>query len=118
MSKEEKARIRKEATQEAREDEEKEIRIEHRLCTWKRGTMWLGTALAVSVMSVVPFSRGHSLYQYSGTIGKFLVYLSMCLLCAFMYAAGTTYNFWSYLRAVRRTHRKFAPPSSRYRTSK
>jgi hypothetical protein len=118
MNKDDRARIREEATQEAREDEEKEMRIERRLRRWKRGTIWLGVALMVSVGSVVPFSQGHSLYRYSGSVGKSLVYLSMCLLCVFMYAAGTTYNFWSYLRAMKRTHRKFAPPGSKYRTGK
>jgi hypothetical protein len=76
--------------------------ITQRLRKWKRGTACLGIALAASVGSVVPFSKGHSLHEYSPSVGKVLVILSMCLLSAFMYAAGTTYNFWWYRRSMKK----------------
>jgi hypothetical protein len=81
-----------------------------RLRMWKRGTAWLGVALAISVGFVVPFSAGHSLHQHAGGVGKFLVYLSMCLLSVFTYAAATTYNLWSYQKAMRKIYNKAAPP--------
>jgi hypothetical protein len=76
--------------------------LTQRLRKWKRGTACLGIALAVSVGSVVPFSKGHSLHEYAPSLGKAFVILSMCLLSAFMYAAGTTYNFWRYRRSMRK----------------
>jgi hypothetical protein len=77
--------------------------LTQRLRKWKRGTACLGIALAASVGSVVPFLKGHSLHQYFPSVGKVFVILSMCLLSAFMYAAGTTYNFSRYRRSMRKT---------------
>jgi len=88
--------------QERQQDSMDDTRLTERLQKWKRGTAWLGIALAGSVGSVVPFSKGHSLHDYSPTVGKALVILSMCLLSAFMYAAGTAYNFWWYRRSMRK----------------
>jgi len=112
------ARLRAEAAEEARQDDEQEAQISLRLRKWKRGTAWLGIALAASIVSVVPFSKGYPLHEHAESAGKFLVYLSMILLTAFMWAGATTYNFWRYLRATTGIHRKFAPPGSKYRTGK
>lgn len=106
MNKDKKARTRERAALAAKENE---IRVVQSLRKWKRGTIWLGIALMVSIGAVVPFLRGHSLYPYSVSTGKVLVYLSMCLLCVFMYAAGITYSFWSYLRAIRGIHSNSVP---------
>jgi hypothetical protein len=113
-----KARLRAEATEEARQADEQEARISLRLRKWKRGTAWLGISLAASIAAVVPFLYGNPLHDQWDEIGKKLLLLSMGLLAAFMWAGATTYNFWRYLRATKETHRKFAPPGSKYRTGK
>lgn len=93
-------RIRLEA--ETRQDAEQESDVAQRLRKWKRATIWLAIALTASIGSIVPFLEGHTLHEYFAGGEKYLIYLSMCLLSLFMYTAGTTYNFWSYLRALRR----------------
>jgi len=104
------ARARKEATAEGLK---RDALTEQQLRKWKCGAVWLGLALVVSVGLVVPFSAGHSLHRYAGGVGKFLVYLSMCLLSVFIYAAATTYNLWSYRRAMKKIHNRTAPPPAR-----
>jgi len=116
MSKISKRRIRERWGQEAREDEEQAARIELRLRRWRRGTAYLGIGLAASIAAVVPFLSGYPLHDRWDVVGKKILLLTMCLLLVFIYAAGTTYNFWSYLRGIRAIHRKFAPPGSKYRT--
>jgi hypothetical protein len=76
--------------------------LTQRLRQWKRGTACLGIALAASVGAVFPFLKGHSLHEYFQSLGKALIILSVCLLSAFMYAAGTTYTFWWYRRSMRK----------------
>jgi drug/metabolite transporter (DMT)-like permease len=110
--------IRREAEKEAIEVEEQEARIQLRLRKWKIGTVWLGTALALSILAVVPFLHGFPLHDEWDTIGKKILLLSMCLLAVLMYVAGTTYNFWAYLKDMRRAHKQFAPPGSKYRSGK
>jgi hypothetical protein len=95
----------------AAEELKRDALTEQRLRKWKRGTAWLGIALIVSVGLIVPFSAGHSLHQHAGGVGKFLVYLSMCLLSVFMYAGATTYNLWSYRNAMRKIYNKAAQPT-------
>ena len=87
--------------EERRRGAEQESSVTQRLRKWKRATTCLGIALAASIGAIVPFLEGHALHEYFAGVGKPLIYLSMCLLSVFMYAAGTTYNFWSYLRALR-----------------
>jgi hypothetical protein len=113
-----KARVREAAREEARQDEEQEARIEGRLRKWIRGTTWLGLGLAISVATVVPFLKGHSLHHQWDSVGKKILALSMALLVAFMYAAGITYTCWWHLKRIKETHRKFAPPGSKYRMGK
>ncbi len=103
---------REEAAEEEREDRELEGRIEARLRRWKLGTIWLGVALSISVGSVVPFLYGYPLHGLWDAVGKKLLVLSMCLLPVFMYAAATTFNFWLYLRDIKKIHREFRPTGS------
>lgn len=105
------------AEMEASEDEEQETRIESRLTKWKRSTALLFALLLVNIGSVVPFLNGYPLHDHWDAVGKKLLLLSMGLLVACMYSAGTTYNFWTYLKAIRNTHDAFGPPGvSRRRT--
>ena len=113
-----KARIRADALEEARQDDEQEVRLTQRVRKWKRGSTLLGIALVATIVATVPFLYGYPLHNHWDDIGKKLLLVSMCLLCMFMYAAATTYNLWSYLKAIKEIHRKFAPPGSKYRTSK
>lgn len=105
-----KERIRAEAAEEAKQDEEKEARIELRLRKWKRATMLLGVALVASLLAVTPFAYGHPLHNLWDAVGKRIMQVSAVLFLAFMYAAGTSYTFWSYLRAMKKIHKRFAPP--------
>lgn len=101
----------------ARDDQEQELRIEKRLTKWKRSTALLFIVLLVSIGGVVAFLNGHSLHDHWDAIGKKLLLLCMGLLLACMYSAGTTYNFWNYLRAIRKSHDAFVPPGiNRHRT--
>jgi len=118
MSIKDRARIRAEAIEEARLDEEQEVRLQQRVGKWKRGTILMGIALVVSVVAVVPFLYGYPLHDQWDAVGKKLILLSMILLAAFMYVAATTYNLWSYLKAIKGIHKKFSPPGSKYRTGK
>jgi len=93
----------------AAEEVKQDAFTEQQLRKWKRATVWSGAALLVSIGLVVPFSAGHPLHQYAVVAGKFLVYLSMCLLSVFMWFAATTYNLWSYLKAMKKIHTKVAP---------
>ena len=95
---------------EARDDRAQEMRVEKRLTKWKRSTALLIIALLASVGGVVPFLKGYPLHAHWHEIGKKLLVLSMGLLVACLYSAGTTYNFWTYLRAIRKSHDIFAPP--------
>jgi len=106
--KEARARIREQAAEEARQDAEQEARLERRLRRWKRGKMSLGIALAASCGAVIPFLCRYPLHDRWDAIGKRILLLTMGLFLAFMYAAGTTYTFWSYLRAIKKIHRRFA----------
>jgi hypothetical protein len=105
-----KERIREEAAEEARQDQEQEALIEQHLRKWKRGTVWIGIALVSSVVAVVPFLYGYPLHYYWDALGKRILVLSMCLLSAFMYTAGITFTSWLYLRDMKRIHKEFAPP--------
>jgi hypothetical protein len=112
-----KAQLRAEAIEEARQDEESEIRAERTLRRWKRATTLLGILLMASVAALVPFLAGHSLYSHWEKIGKKVLLLSMGLLGAFAYTAGHTWiEYWYGLRELRKIHKKYAPLGSKYRT--
>jgi hypothetical protein len=92
----------------AKDDAELEVKIIQKLRNWKRATIYLGVALFASVASVVPFLAGHSLHDHWDSIGKNMVLLSMILLPAFCFAAGTAYNMWSYLRSIQKINNEYA----------
>jgi putative effector of murein hydrolase len=102
--------------QEAREDEEQEMQVEERLRKWMRATILLGIGLLVSVTTVVRFLYGHPLYKQWNSLGKNILLVSMVLFVGFMYAVWITYIYWWYWRGLKRIHKKFAPPGSKYRT--
>jgi len=49
---------------------------------------------------------GHSLHAQFDVFGKAPLYLSMCLLSAFVGTIAVTYNLWRYLRETRRIYEK------------
>lgn len=112
-----KMRIRNEALEEARRDEEMENRTARKLRKLQRATVALGILLGATVAAVPPFLKGHSLHDSWDSIGKYLVMLAMLLLPAFMLTAALTYGLWNYLRNMKKIHRKYAPPLSKERTS-
>jgi len=102
--------LRKDSPEEVTPDKELEAQIQECLQRWRRRATWLGTALLGTIIAIVPFLYGHPLHGEWDTIGRKLVLLSMCLLLAFMYTVGISFNFWFYLRATKKLHRK--PPAS------
>jgi hypothetical protein len=102
--------------QEAKQADQNETEVDALLQKWKRRTKWLAAAFAASAMSVVPFLSGWPLHDYWDILGSRLLLLSMLLISPVLWVAATTYNFWRYLRAIRQTHKKYAPPGSRHRT--
>jgi hypothetical protein len=72
---------------------------------WRRRAIVLGTGLLLSVASVIPFLEGHFLHAYADRIGRYLIYLSGCLLTAFAFSAAQAYNFWIYLRDLKKAYR-------------
>jgi hypothetical protein len=104
------------AIEEARQDEDSEIRAKQQLRNWKRSTTLLGILLLASVGALVPFLAGHALHSHWEKIGKKVLLLSMGLFGAFVYTAGHTWIYWYGLRELRKIHKKYAPPGSKYRT--
>ena len=100
----------------ASEQRRQDVLVEQQLQKWKLGTKWFGAALLASVAAGVPFLYGYPLHNYWEAVGKRILLLSMCLLCPFLYAAATTYNLWSYLRAMKEIHRKVPPTPRKKRT--
>lgn len=111
-----KVHLRAKAAEEVKQDEAQDLRLEQGVRKWKRVATLLGIALAMSIFAIVPFLSSHPYHAEWDRIGKKLVLLAMGLLSAFMYAAATAYNLWSYLRAIRSIHRRLAPPGSKHRT--
>jgi hypothetical protein len=110
------ARIRNEALEEARRDEEMEIRTARKLRKLQRATVVLGILLVATVAAVPPFLKGHPFHDSWDSTGKYLVMLAMGLLPAFMLTAALTYGLWNYLRNIKKIHRRHAPPLSKQRT--
>ena len=112
------AQVRAQAIEEAMQDQEQEERLERRLRKWTRATVWLGAAFVANVIAVVPFLAGHPLHDRWDSAGKRILQLSMGLFLAFIYVGGTASTFWYYLRGIKKIHKRFAPPGSKYRTTK
>lgn len=111
-------RVRADAINEAKLDNEQEAKIERTLRKWKRATAIAGGALLASVVAVIPFLAGQPLYRLWDAVGKKILLLAMALFLAFVYTSGHTFAFWYYLRGLKRIHKKYAPPGSKYRTGK
>jgi hypothetical protein len=73
---------------------------------WQRRAIVLGTALFASVISVIPFLAGHSLHAKFYRIGRPLLVLTGCLLPLFLFAAAQAYNFWVYLRDLKKEYER------------
>ena len=118
MSLKNRARVRAEAIEEARQHAEQEIEAQQYVRKWKRRTMWLGVAFALCVGGIAPFFDSEPLPQPARSGLDLLVVLAMCFGVAFVWAAAMTYVFWKYLRDIRKIHKEFTPPFMKYRTGK
>jgi hypothetical protein len=103
-----KAPIREPAAKGAQDDAADEAEIARSLHKWKRATLCLGLALAVTIVTAVPFSYGHSLHRYWEAIGKKVLFLSGALWLAVAYSAMMTFIMWKYLRGVKRINKEYA----------
>jgi len=112
------AAIEKRRQEEIRQNEKEEERVHRNLRTWTRITIWIGIALGICVMSVVPFSKGHFLHKNAEPWGRILVYLSMCLVWVFLFSVVAFYSSWKVFRSEMEFQRRFAPPGSKYRIGK
>ena len=115
---EKRALVKAQALEEAKQNAEQEARLEQRLRKWQRGTVILGSALTVAIIALIPFLAGFPLHAWWFSVGQWILILTMAIFFAFVYTAGTCYVFWSYFRDIKKIHRKFAPPGSKYRTGK
>lgn len=79
---------------------------------WRTRTFVLGIGLVTSISSLVPFLYGFPLHDRFESIGRLLLFLSMCLLTMFVGSAGLMYNGWSYLRKLRKEGRADGLPSN------
>lgn len=68
--------------------------------TWRKRACLLAIVLFGSILSLMPFLSGHSLDQYWESGAKYGVYFVLLLFTGFIYAAVTTYNFWSLLKTM------------------
>src|SRR5215813_10923576 len=116
--KELKKRLRAAALEEARLDDQREEEVERTLRKWKYATVITGGALLLGIISVIPFLAGQPLHNKWEVIGKRILLITMCLNFTFVYTDGHTLIFCNYLRGMKRIHKKYAPPGSKYRTGK
>ena len=110
--------FKRQSEEEARHDLEYEQRIERGVRRYRLIAVAVGLSLAASVAADVPFLYGYPLHNYWDVLGKWLVILSMCLLSAFVFFAATAFNWWTYLRNIKKIHREFGPPDTRSRLGK
>jgi len=71
---------------------------------WRQRAIVLGIALILNIASIVPFLQDHFLHAYADKFGKYLIYLSMCLLPVFAFCAWQTCSFWLYLRDLKKAY--------------
>jgi len=90
---------------ETKRDEALEAEIAECLRSSKHRAIEASCAFGGSVIAIVPFLYGHALHRYGDPFEKTILVLSMCLLPVFLFVAGTTYNLWSHLRAIKTIHR-------------
>ena len=109
-------RIRNEAIEEARRNDEEEAAATCKFRKLLGAAVVLGVLLLLDVGLVTQFLRGHRWYDYSEPIGKYFLIAAGILTSGFMLVAGLTFGLWRYLRGIKEVHRKYAPPLSRHRT--
>ena len=85
-----------------REDELMEMRqsAEQLLRLRRKHAVYATAAFFLSCASVIPFSKGHSLYAYAEPFGTIFVYLSMALLLVFIFYVVRAFNAWLFVRDV------------------
>jgi hypothetical protein len=71
-----------------------------RIGRWRKRSLYSIVALLLSCVSVIPFSKGHSLHAHAEPFGRLLVYLSMALLVVCVYCTGLFWSAWQALRDV------------------
>jgi hypothetical protein len=67
---------------------------EVRFGLWQRRALYSTGALVLSCELVYPFLEGHSLHPYWESFGKYLLFLPMALLLAFLYCNGLWWGAW------------------------
>ena len=82
------------------EEEIAEVRriARKRIALWRWRALYSTVAFFLSCAFVYPFLKGHSLHEYWGSFGKYLIFVSMALLLVFVYCTGL---FWSARQALR-----------------
>lgn len=66
----------------------------------RRLTIYAGVGFVVSLVLLVPFLNHNALNKYWNGAGKYVLLLCMGFFVAFIFKAGTTYAYWSYLRDI------------------
>lgn len=69
---------------------------------WKRRASYLGGSFVLAAGILALFLKGAPLHEHWGRIGTPLLFLSMFVGWAFIYASATAYNLWSYLRNMQK----------------
>jgi len=64
-----------------------------------------GLALLVNIAFIIPFLAGHSLHAYADRIGKYLIFLAMCLSTLFFLCIGQAIFFWVDVHDIRKFQR-------------
>jgi len=64
-----------------------------------RRTILAAVAFIVSLCLSVPFLKGNPWNQYVDTIGKYVLFLCLCMFLLLLFLAGFTYVLWSSKRA-------------------
>jgi hypothetical protein len=72
----------------------------------KRRAIIATAAFIASCAAVAPFLAGNPLHRYWGTIGKFILLLSMGLLVPFVACVGFAWSAWMYVRDMRKLGRE------------
>jgi len=105
--------IRDEAINEQRINDEAEYRTNRKFRRFLCATAVLGILFVAFAGAVIPFLKGHALYDSWESVGKYLLILAMLSWAAFLLSGGLTFGVWRYLRGMKEVHRKYAPPLSK-----
>src|SRR6267378_4378841 len=71
-----------------------------RIALWRRRSLYSTAALVLICAFIYQFLAGHALHAYWESFGKYLVFVAMALLVAFVLCAGFFYSAWQALRDV------------------